>query len=353
MPASHSCLRIGVIGAGRLGTFHARKIRRLPNVELAGVADPVEVRRLALAAECDCPAWEDYRSLLDTCDAVVVATPASTHASIVGECLLKDRHVFVEKPLTMSVAEGEPLVHRARKAGLILQVGHIERFNPAFQAALPHIHDPWLVETVRQGPFSFRSTDIGCVFDLMVHDLDLIRAIIAAPISAVHATGIAVLGPHEDTAQAELQFANGASALLKTSRIERQPARWMRVWTRDAIIDIDFAARKTTLCHLGEKLRQGKLDITRLSGTELEELKHSFQPRCFDYQELLVSDQDPLEEELRDFVESVRTGRPPLVSGESGLEAVALAEAVLHSLNLRRLSEPWRARAVREWRRAA
>ncbi|MGB9687927.1 Gfo/Idh/MocA family protein [Thermogutta sp.] len=353
MPGLHTAIRIGVIGAGRLGTFHARKIRRLPNVLLVGVADPVEARRLALAAECDCPTWEDYRPLLEACDAVVVATPASTHATIVEECLLKGRHVFVEKPLAVSMAEAEPLVNLARKTGLILQVGHIERFNPAFQAALPYIHDPWRVETVRQGPFSFRSTDIGCVFDLMIHDLDLVRAIVRAPTSAVRATGIALLGPYEDIAQAELHFANGASAVLKTSRIERQPARWMRVWTRDAIIDIDFAARKTTVCHLGEKLRQGMLDITRLSGAELEELKHTFESQWFDYQELIVSDRDPLEDELHDFVESVRTGRPPLVSGESGLEAVGLAEAVIQSLDLRRLGEPSGAPTIREWRRAA
>ena len=353
MPDSHTPLRIGVIGAGRLGTFHARKIKRLPNVALAGIADPVEARRLALAAECDCPAWEDYRPLLAVCDAVVVATPASTHAGIVEECLVKGRHVFVEKPLALSVTEGEPLVHLARQSGLVLQVGHIERFNPAFQAAIPHMRDPWLVESVRQGPFSFRSTDIGCVLDLMIHDLDLIRAMIAAPLSEVHATGIALLGPHEDTAQAELRFANGATALLKTSRIDRQPARWMRVWTRDAIIDIDFAARKTTVCHLGRKLLEGKLDITRLSGTELEELRQAFEPQYFDHRELTVSNQDPLEEELRDFAEAVRTGRPPLVTGESGLEAVALAEAVIQSLELHRMGEPLRPRAVREWRRAA
>lgn len=340
MVTSTSVLRIGVIGAGRLGTFHAKKILDQPGVVLAGVADPLARSRELLARECRCPAYADYRALLEHSDAVIIASPTTTHYEVARECLEAGCHVFVEKPLAATGAEAEALVKTANKLGLTLQVGHIERFNPAYRAALPFLRDPWLIEAVREGPFSFRCTDVGCVLDLMVHDLDILRTLARSPLRSVGGTRIAVLGPHEDLAQVELEFADGLVACLRASRLERQSTRRMRVWTVGGIVDIDFASRKTAICVYGEELSRGGLDITKLGPAELEELKDSWETRHFRLWTPTPPPGDPLEAEIQDFIRAIRTGERPQVSGEDGWEAILLAEAVLRRTPIRRVGAP-------------
>lgn len=353
MVTQPSVLRIGVIGAGRLGTFHARKLVAQAAVVLAGVADPLPHARESLARECGCPAYADYRSFLEHTDAVIVASPTTTHYQIARDCLEAGRHVFVEKPLAATSAQAEDLVKLANDLGLTLQVGHIERFNPAYRAAQPFLKEPWLVEAIREGPFSFRSTDVGCVLDLMVHDLDLLRTLDSSPLTGVAGTRIAILGPCEDAAQVELEFADGLVAFLRASRLERQSTRRMRVWTAGGIVDMDFASRKTTVCMFGEELSRGALDITKLAPAELEELKESLETRYLRVWTPTPPPGDPLEAEIRDFIRAIRTGRRPQVSGEDGWEAILLAEAVLHGTPIRRVGMPVPQTLKDRWRRAA
>lgn len=346
-------VRIGVIGAGRLGTFHAKKLSSMPDVVLAGVVDPIQAQREALAWECQCPSWPSHGPLLKEADAVIVATPATKHFAVARDALESGCHVFVEKPLTVTGPEADFLARLAQQSRLVLQVGHSERFNPAFLAARPHLKDVWLIEAIRQGPFSFRATDVGCVFDLMVHDLDLVQTIVPSPVMEIEGSGIAVLGQHEDVAQVAISFVNGARAFLRASRVETQPVRFMRVWTATAAIDIDFAARKTVICSFSDQLLSGALDIAELSPAEMYQLKDTLESAYLQRWEPPVPEIDPLEAELREFVRAIRSGHPPAVTAEEGRDTVHLAEAVLDSIKLWRVGSVVKKEEIYPMRRAA
>ena len=174
-------LKIAVIGAGRLGGFHAQKLAKMPDVELTAIVDPVAANRQRVAAECACQALADHRDILGRIDAAIIAAPTTLHYRLATELLAENMHLLVEKPLCMNALEADELVALARRHNLVLQVGHVERFNPAFAAAVPHISDPKYIEAVRTSGFTFRSTDIGAVLDMMIHDLDLVLSVVPQP----------------------------------------------------------------------------------------------------------------------------------------------------------------------------
>lgn len=321
-------LRVGVIGAGRLGGFHAAKLARLSGVELVGVVDPIPSRRARLAAQCHTQALADYRALLGQIDAAVLATPTTTHYPIALPLLSRGIHVLVEKPLCATAYEANRLVETARRSGALLQVGHVERFNPALTAARPYIVKPRWIEAVRAGPFSFRSTDVGVVLDLMIHDLDLALDLVGSPVRTIDALGMPVLGPHEDLAYARIEFHNGCVGIFGASRVSVEAQRRMQIWSAEGLASIDFAARKTTLLQPSTTLRRGELDLRRLAAedsTNPERLLQTHLRR----EELIPEPVDAIQLELEDFVESIRTGRSPRVTGEAGREAIILAERIL------------------------
>jgi predicted dehydrogenase len=323
-------LRMAVIGVGHLGQHHARILAGLPDVELVGVADASPEQARAVAGRLGTAAHDHFEPLLDRVDAVSVVTPTIYHHHVASAFLRRGVPVLVEKPVCRTVAEADDLIDLAAKAGVPLQVGHIERFNPAFEELARRPIVPKFVEAERHGPFTGRSVDIGAVLDLMIHDLDLLLALIGGPVRAVSAVGAAVFGGHEDMVNARLEFANGCVAHVTASRISQRPKRRLRIWAPEGYAGIDFVSRKLTLVQQGEEVRRLGLRVDKLDAAAKARLKDEVFGR---YLQVLHLDGDrkgdQLTAELRHFVDCVRTGRRPRVTGEDGRDALELAERVL------------------------
>lgn len=330
-------LRFAVVGAGRLGRFHAQKLAAMERVELVAVVDPLAESRERVAAECRTRAFADLGRAIGAIDAAVVAVPTRLHHAVGAELLDAGVHVLIEKPLTPCVAEADDLVDRARRNGLVLQVGHVERFNPALTAAAPHVRDPKYVEAVRASGFTFRSTDVGVVLDLMIHDLDVVLWLVRSPVAKVEALGLSVLGGHEDVANARIEFQSGCVATLSASRVSRRPARQMQVWAPRAMADVDFAARTTAVVRPSETLLARRFDVDALSPGAVDHYREHLLDEHLPREVLQAEPFDALALELADFVESIRLSRPPRVTGEQGRDAVALAEQILAKI----AAHPW------------
>lgn len=234
-------MRVAVVGCGHLGAIHARLLRELPEADLRLVHDVNPARAQTLADALGVMATTDLRAVIDGADAVVVASPTSTHAEVAGELLAARRHVLVEKPITTTVEEARALVAAARAAGCVLAVGHVERWNPAFRAARGRFGIPRFLEGHRLAPFVPRSLDVDVVLDLMIHDLDLALAVVGQPVEAIEAVGVPVLTPAEDIANARLRFRGGAVANLTASRVSREKVRKLRAFSARRYISVDFA----------------------------------------------------------------------------------------------------------------
>jgi predicted dehydrogenase len=318
-----------VVGVGHLGRIHARILAGMPDALLAGVADPIEANRQEVAAAHHTTAYADHRGLIGQIDAAVIATPTRFHCQVARDLLTAGIHVLVEKPLAPTTAQASEMVDLARRGGLVLQVGHVERFNPAFTAAQPHVREPKFIEAVRRSGFSFRSTDIGVVLDLMVHDLDLVLSLVQAPLRRVDALGIALFGRHEDIVNARLSFENGCVATLSASRASHSAARTLHVWSRNGFAAIDLAGRTVDVVRPSSTLLRGELDVERLSPDEKAALKPTLLTEHLPCESLAVEPADPLTCEVTDFISCVRSGRAPRVAGQAGLDAVTAAEQIL------------------------
>ncbi|HWB08554.1 MAG TPA: Gfo/Idh/MocA family oxidoreductase [Pirellulales bacterium] len=322
-------MRLGVVGAGHLGRIHARILAGMPGVTLVGIVDPIETNRHEVAAAQQTVGYADHRDLVGKVDAAIIATPTCFHCQVARDLLAAGIHVLVEKPLAPTTGQASEMVELARRGGLVLQVGHVERFNPAFAAAQPYLHEPKYVEAVRRSGFSFRSTDIGVVLDLMVHDLDLILSLVQAPLRRVDALGIALFGRHEDIVNARLHFENGCVATLSASRASHSAARTLHVWSRGGFTAIDLAGRTVDVVRPSPALVRGELDVECMTPEQKTALKPSLLAEHLPRESLAVEPTDPITCELTDFVASIRTGRAPRVSGQAGLDTVTVAEQIL------------------------
>lgn len=325
--------RLAVVGVGHLGKEHARILSAMPGVELVGVADPNRPQADAIAQKGGCRAFADHRDLIGQIHGAVVAAPTSHHHAVAMDLLRAGVHLLIEKPLASSLPQARELVETAR--GLVLQVGHIERFNPAFEELQALPLRPRYVHAERCGGFTGRSTDIGVVLDLMIHDLDLVLALVRSPVERVEAMGVAVLGGHEDIAQARVTFAGGCVADLVASRVHPEPRRRMQVWGAEGYAGVDFAKRSITLMQPGESLRSGKIDSRRLDPSVVAGLKTELFGRFVQSVELDCNQPpraDQLTCELQEFVRCVETGAAPRADGRAGHDAIELASRVLDSL---------------------
>lgn len=322
-------IRVAVVGVGHLGRIHARLLSGLPEAKLISVSDPHAPSRAEVAATYQVAALADHRELIGQVDAAVVAAPTRFHTAIARDLLAAGIHVLVEKPLAPTAAEAAELVEAARRRAVVLQVGHVERFNPAFAAARPYLREPKYIEATRRGGFSFRSTDIGVVLDLMVHDIDLVLSLARSPLRRAEALGVSLFGEHEDVVNARLTFANGCVASLSASRASHTAARTMQVWSRRGFAAIDFAARTASVVCPSDRLLSRQLDVARLTTEEQAALKDRLLIEHLPTTSLSVEPGDALTAELTDFLAAVRTGRAPRVTGEQGLEAVEVAERIL------------------------
>lgn len=323
-------LRVAVIGVGHLGQHHARILAGLPDVELVGVADANPVQAREVAGRLGTTAYDHFEPLLGQVDAASVVTPTIFHHQVASAFLNHGVPVLVEKPVCRTLAEANDLIDLAEKAGIPLQVGHIERFNPAFEELARRPIRPKFVEAERHGPFTGRSTDIGAVLDLMIHDLDLLLSLIGGPVRTVAAVGAAVFGGHEDMVNARLEFENGCVAHVTASRISQRPKRRLRIWAPEGYAGIDFVSRKLTLVQPGEEVRRFGLRVDKLDAAAKARLKDDLFGR---YMQVLHLDGDrkgdQLTAELKHFLDCVRTGRRPRVTGEDGRDALELAERVI------------------------
>lgn len=297
-------MRAVVVGVGHLGKHHARILAALPGVTLAGVVDTDIERASQVAAERETKAYADVSQVPGKIDVAVVAVPTESHARIARTLIESGVHTLVEKPITHTVAEADALIAAAKSRGVVLAVGHSERFNAAVMAARPHVKDPRFIEVHRLGQMPGRSLDIDVVLDLMIHDLDLVLSLVPSEVEGVEAVGVPVLTPRIDIANARLRFANGCIANLTASRISREPVRKIRFFQQDAYLSIDTAAREVEMWRLVPQ----PSGAPTIGGGRLE-----------------VAGDEALKGELEDFLGAVRDGRAPAVSGEQGRAALALA----------------------------
>jgi len=299
-------LRVAVVGVGHLGKHHARILSAMPDVQLVAVVDTHLGRASEIASEYGTRASMDVRELAGKVDAVTIAVPTELHRGIALPFLAAGIPVLVEKPMARSLAEADEMIAAAAKSGAILAVGQTERFNPAVAVAREHLTNPRFIEVHRLGAFPERSLDIDVVFDVMIHDLDVILSVVTSEVASIDAVGVPVLTSKFDIANVRLRFANGCIANLTASRISRERVRKIRFFQPDAYISIDYAAQKVE-----------KFTINRLLGI----------PKI-DGGDVPVTNEEPLVRELTDFVDAVRLKRSPLVDGAQGRRALALADRI-------------------------
>jgi predicted dehydrogenase len=296
---------------------------------LAAVVDPLAPARESLAAELKTAAYADHLPLMDRIDAAIVAVPTRHHFDVAHDLLAHGIHVFVEKPMTLNVGDASGLIAAAAARQLVLQVGHVERFNPAFGAARPHIRQPKYIEAARTAAYSCRSMDIGVVLDLMIHDIDAALSLVNDHVVDVDALGAAVFGPNEDWAQARLTFAGGCVANLSASRVAWQAQRTMQVVCRECTVGIDFGAKTARLMRPSTAVIEGEIDVHSLSAEERARLKAHLFTDYLPLIDLPVAETNALLEEQREFVAAIRGEQAVRVSGYAGRQAIDVAEQIL------------------------
>jgi predicted dehydrogenase len=329
-------LRVAVIGVGHLGKEHARILSGLPDVKLVGVADINAAQAQAVAECCGTRATTQFLSLLDEIDAAVIAVPTSQHCRVAGEVLGRGIPAMVEKPLAISPEAADELVALSRAHKTVLQVGHIERFNPAFES----LQSRWLtakyIACERYGSYTGRSTDVGAVLDLMIHDIDLLLTLKRSPVRHVEAFGVSVLGGHEDMAKARVSFEDGCIADLSASRVALTPSRCMQVWGLEGFASVDFSRRHLTLVQPSRALYRHRAGFRPFDPATMATLKQDLFTRHFERLDLDCDKGDQLMRELQEFIHCVRTGAQPRAGGEEGRDALVLAARILDCIHKHR-----------------
>ena len=329
-----NALRIAVIGAGHLGRIHAKLLGSVQGAQLVAISDPIETARKKAAGLFDVPVVSDHRELLDRIDAAVIAAPTDMHAEIATDLLKSGKHLLIEKPLATSAADADRLAALADAKRLTLQVGHVERFNPAFTAVGDIGVDAKYVEAVRASRFPGRCLDVGVVMDLMIHDIDLVCALTDAPLVKAAASGLAVVSDYEDIAEARLEFACGLVANLKASRVSPAPARAMSLYGAAGYAEIDFTTPALHTVRPSESLTSREFQLDEATDNPLQFADELF-GKHLQLQTQELEPRNAILDELHDFVISVQTGVSPTVSGHAGARAVTIAETVLNTIEKR------------------
>ncbi|MEE9566888.1 MAG: Gfo/Idh/MocA family oxidoreductase [Desulfobacteria bacterium] len=313
-------LRVGVVGVGYLGKFHAEKYARIEGVKLAGVVDIIPDRAESVAKRLGTEPFSDYRDLIGQVDAVSVVVPTPLHFSISRDFLQNDVNVLIEKPMTETLEEADALIEIADSCGLIIQVGHLERFNPAVVALRQIVERPLFIESHRlhipkeaERGEKVRGTEVDVILDLMIHDIDIILNFVKSEVDSIHAAGVPVVSPNVDIANARLVFENGCVANITASRISMKDMRKTRIFQKDTYVSVDYASREIVIIQRGGK------------GMPLPIPGMSLQRKSFE-------ETDSLESELAAFVQSVRNREVPLVSGREGRNALRVALSIMDQI---------------------
>jgi predicted dehydrogenase len=321
-------IRAAVVGVGHLGKVHARVYHEISGVDLVAVVDTNQKAAEKVAGEWGAKVLDSVKDLVGQVDAVSIAVPTVDHAAVAGVLIEAGIHVLVEKPMTSTLEEGRELVAQSRKAGVVLQVGHVERFNPAVMAAEKHIDTPLFIEAHRLSPFSFRSADIDVVLDLMIHDLDIISHLVGAELEHVDAVGVPIFSEKVDIANARLVYASGCVANVTASRVSAKQMRKIRVFSKDAYVSLDYGERRALIFRKSQKVKSGEIRVSDLAGQKIPNPLEFFLTNIIEVEEVSFDEHEPLKKEVESFLSCVRGEGPPAVSGEAGLRAMEEAEQV-------------------------
>jgi len=322
-----SKLKVGVIGTGHLGKLHTKMFRSIENCELIGIYDSNLDQAKAVSEEFGVPSVTSLEDLLSKVDAVSIAATTTAHHELAKKCFENGVHVFIEKPITTTIKEAEALVQISESKNLNLQVGHIERFNPALVAMEKYISDPKFIQTDRLAQFNPRGTDVAVVLDLMIHDIDIILSLVKSDVIDIQANGVAVVSDHLDIANARLQFENGAVANVTASRISQKKMRKMRIFQRDTYVALDFVTGVAEAYRLLSPAAE--VFPTQIS---FGEIGVGEKKKKLVYEQPEQKEINALQYELQLFVNSVLNNTKPVVSGVDGLRALKVAELIMQKI---------------------
>jgi predicted dehydrogenase len=321
-------LKIGVLGAGHLGKIHIKCILQSPELfDLVGFFDPSDENAAKASDVFGVQRFTDMEALIDAVDVVDIVTPTLSHYDCAVLALRKLKHVFIEKPLTNTLEEARSLVKIASEARVKVQVGHVERFNPAFLSAKPFLNNPMFIEAHRLSTFNPRGTDVSIVLDLMIHDLDIVLSTIPANVHAISASGVKIVSSTPDIANARIEFDNGCVANLTASRLSMKNMRKMRFFQRDAYVAVDFLDKEAEVLRLGEP---GQLDMPQAMAIDLGPDRGQ---KVIGYEKPKVEESNAIQQELISFANAINAGTSPLVTIEDGFKALEAAYQILDKID--------------------
>ncbi|MHB1107896.1 MAG: Gfo/Idh/MocA family protein [Lutibacter sp.] len=316
-------LKAGVLGAGHLGKIHLKLINQSDKYELAGFFDPIKENAEKVEKELGYKSFDSIQELIDAVDVVDIVTPTLSHFDCAKEAIEKGKHVFIEKPITKTVEEAEILIELLKKHHVKGQVGHVERFNPAFTAVKDAIHNPMFIETHRLAEFNPRGTDVPVVLDLMIHDIDIILSVVKSKVKSINASGVSILSDTPDIANARIEFENGCVANLTASRISLKNMRKTRFFQRDAYIAVDFFEKATEVVRMKDALENpGDFDMILQNAEGLKKQIYFENPK--------IAANNAILDELETFADAINNDTTPIVTLEQGTEALRVAQMIIN-----------------------
>ena len=333
-------LNVAVIGVGRLGTIHTKLIKEFGTFNLVGVVDPVESNRHVASVEFNTTAFEDLDAVIDQIDAAIIATPTVFHHIVSKQLIQHGKHVLIEKPITPTLNEADELIALAHKNDCVLQVGHVERFNPAFIASRDHLTNVRWMESSRTSGYTFRSTDVSVVLDLMIHDIDLMLNVIQSDIRDINAFGFNVVGPHADVAYAHISFVNGAQAKLTASRCADRCERALFAASEHQNTSIDFTKATASVQYISDEMLKLEIDPLNVTVEEKNNLADRFFTELVPRREISVAAGNAIVSEHLDFARAITTGQHVEVPGAAGRDALAVALEIQQRLHVVRHDAP-------------
>ena len=319
-------MKIAVLGAGHLGRIHLDIIKRISEYDLVGFYDPDPHISSKISKEFSVRSFKSMSSLIDATDIVDIVTPTLSHFECAKQAILNHKHVFIEKPVTNTVAEADELSVLAERSDVKIQVGHVERFNPAFLAAKPYIKSPLFIETHRLSPFNLRGTDVSVVLDLMIHDIDIVLNIVKSDITAISTSGVAVATDNADITNARIEFENGCVANLTASRVSLKKMRKIRVFQKDAYVSIDFLEKNTEIVSLSEESSWNPFVMNiEVDSEGNKKSVHLHKPK--------IKQLNAIQEELVTFAQAIKNNNTPLVTLKDGCKALRVAHIIMEKIN--------------------
>ncbi|MBN1999355.1 Gfo/Idh/MocA family oxidoreductase [candidate division KSB1 bacterium] len=314
--------KIGIVGVGKLGNYHCNALTQIPEAELTGILDTDKNRAAEIAQKYNCQNFTNLEHMLDAVDVVGVIVPTTSHLDVAKPALERGMPVFVEKPIAGTVEQAREMLEIADRHNAVIQVGHIERFNPAIRALEDTELGPKFIESHRLSPFDPRGTDVAVVLDLMIHDIDIILSLVKSKVSQIQANGVAVVSDAVDIASARIQFENGCVANVTASRISQRKMRKMRLFQKDSYISIDFLQKLTEVFQLVDGTTNEQNTLI------LGQIDKGAKKRNIIYNKLDLPEDDAMQAEWKSFFHALQTGQPPVVSGEDGLKALEVANEI-------------------------